>query len=175
MTGKEALRCAGISRFVDTYIDAEFAEADRLEFEQHLSECDSCRHKVREQKEWKQAIRAAAPRGQAPAALRNRVMRQIARESRPMVSWRRWAARALPTAAAVGILASVMISKMQWSPLAADVVAKHQRNLPIEVSGGTDLVKQWYAGMVDFPVRPPQLHNVPAAAPGSRPCPRTTA
>src|SRR5215831_16934584 len=160
MSGNEALRCAGISRFVDTYLDGEFAEPDRAEFESHLGECEACRGKVRVQAEWKTAIKQAAPREVAPAALRNRVARSIARESRPMLSWRAWAVRAMPAAAAVGLLATFMISKVQWSPVAADVVAKHQRNLPIEVSGGSDQVKQWYSGKVDFPVRPPQFRNV---------------
>jgi len=157
MSGKEALRCAGISRFVDTYLDGEFAETDRAEFEGHLGECEMCRAKVRVQAEWKQAIKAAAPREQAPAALRNRVARSIARESRPMLSWRAWAVRAMPAAAAVGLLATFMISKVQWSPVAADIVAKHAKMTPLEVSGGNDQVRKWYADKVDFPVRVPQL------------------
>ena len=157
MSGKEALRCAGISRFVDTYLDGEFAETDRAEFEGHLGECETCRAKVRVQAEWKQAIKAAAPREQAPAALRNRVARSIARESKPMLSWRAWAVRAMPAAAAVGLLATFMISKVQWSPVAADIVAKHAKMTPIEVSGGNEQVRKWYADKVDFPVRVPQL------------------
>ena len=54
----EALRCAGISRFVDTYLDGEFGEGDRVEFESHLSDCDSCRAKVRLQADWKKAVQA---------------------------------------------------------------------------------------------------------------------
>ena len=169
MSGKEALRCAGISRFVDTYLDGEFAETVRAEFEGHLNDCETCRGKVRVQAEWKQAIRAAAPREQAPAALRNRVARAIAKESRPMLSWRAWAVRAMPAAAAVGLLATFMISKVQWSPVAADLVAKHQHATPIEVSGGTDQVRKWYVDKVDFPVRPPQLcHSVGCTFRGAR-------
>ena len=168
MSGKEALRCAGISRFVDTYLDGEFAETDRAEFEAHLGECETCRGKVRVQAEWKSAIKAAAPREPAPAALRNRVARSIARESKPMLSWRAWAVRAMPAAAAVGLVATFMISKVQWSPVAADVVAKHQRQLPIEVSGGPEQVKEWYSGKVDFPVHVPQFRNLSAALRGGR-------
>ncbi len=157
MSGREAIRCAGISRFVDTYLDGEFAETDRAEFEGHLSECETCRGKVRVQAEWKSAIRAAAPREQAPAALRNRVARSIARESKPMLSWRAWAVRAMPAAAAVGLVATFMISKVQWSPVAADLVAKHLKATPIEVTGGSDQVRKWYVDKVDFPVHPPQL------------------
>jgi mycothiol system anti-sigma-R factor len=168
VSGTEALRCAGISRFVDTYLDGEFGESDRAEFEAHLNECEGCRGKVRVQAEWKAAIKAAAPREAAPAALRNRVARSIARESKPMLTWRQWAVRAMPAAAAVGLVATLMISNVQWSPVAADVVAKHQRPLPTEVTGGPDQVKQWYSDKVNFPVRVPQFRNVPCSLRGAR-------
>ncbi len=169
MSGREALRCAGISRFVDTYIDGEFGDSDRAEFEGHLGECETCRGKVRAQAEFKQAIKAAAPRELAPAALRNRVARSIARESKPMLSWRAWAVRAMPAAAAVGLLATFMISKVQWSPVAADIVAKHTKTVPLEISGGPDQVRNWYAGKVDFAVHPPQLcHQAACSLRGAR-------
>jgi mycothiol system anti-sigma-R factor len=169
MSGKEALRCAGISRFVDTYLDGEFAETDRAEFEGHLNDCELCRGKVRVQAEWKQAIKSAAPHEQAPAALRNRVARSIAKESKPMLTWRAWAVRAMPAAAAVGLVATFMISKVQWSPVADDLVAMHQKKTPIEVSGGTDQVKQWYVDKVDFPVHVPQLcHQASCTLRGGR-------
>jgi mycothiol system anti-sigma-R factor len=165
---RELIRCAGVSRFVDTYLDGEFGERDRVEFEAHVADCEACRNKVRAQSEWKKLIKAAAPREQAPAALRNRISRSLARESKPMLSWRAWAVRAMPAAAAVGLVATLMISRVQWSPVCADVVAKHQRNLPIEVSGGSDQVRRWYVDKVDFPVRPPQFHNEPATLRGGR-------
>src|SRR5437867_3207700 len=92
-----ALRCAGVQRFVDTYLDGEFAEGDRTEFEAHLQECEDCHARVRGQAQWRAAIKAAAPHEQAPAALRNRVLRQIAHEAAPLApgesrarsSWRR--------------------------------------------------------------------------------------
>ena len=52
-----------------------------------------------------------------------------------------------------------MLSRLSLSPVAADVIAKHQRNLPIEVSGGSEQVKRWYSDKVGFPVRPPSLCN----------------
>jgi mycothiol system anti-sigma-R factor len=160
MSEVKALRCAGIQRFVDTYLDSEFADGDRAEFEQHLAECEPCRNRVKIQAEWKVAIRGASPRERAPAALRNRVQRAIAREAagrRVKKSWRAFATRVLPVAAAAGLLGTFVVSKMQLSPVAADVIAKHQRNLPIEVSGGSEQVKRWYADKVGFPVKPPSL------------------
>jgi mycothiol system anti-sigma-R factor len=165
---RELIRCAGVMRFVDTYLDEEFGEGDRVEFEAHLAECEGCRQKVRTQADWTKLIKAAAPREQAPAALRNRISRSIARESKPILSWRAWAVRAMPAAAAVGLVATFMISRVQWSPVCTDIIAKHQRSLPIEVSGGSDQVRRWYVDKVDFPVRPPQFHNEPATLRGGR-------
>jgi mycothiol system anti-sigma-R factor len=162
-----ALRCAGIQRFVDCYLDGEFAERDRGEFEAHLAECESCRAKVRVQAEWKKQIKAAAPHEKAPASLRNRIKRSVAKETRPaQMSWRKWAVRVMPVAAASGMLLTLIVSKVQWSPVAADVIAKHQKQLPIEVTGGADQLKKWYADKVDFPVRPLDLPH--AALRGGR-------
>jgi anti-sigma factor RsiW len=151
-----ALRCAGIQRFADTYLDGEFGESERVEFEKHLSDCESCRKKVKAQAEWKVAIKAAAPREMAPAALRNRVLRAVAKESPPQ-RWRRFATRVLPVAAAAGLVGSFVLSRVQLSPVCADVIAKHQRNLPVEITGGNEQLKQWYADKLSFPVRPPNF------------------
>ena len=161
MSELKALRCAGIQRFVDTYLDGEFAESDRHEFEAHLAGCEPCRHRVKVQAEWKVAVRAAAPREKAPAALRNRVQRSIAKESRgtQAKSWRSFATRVLPVAAAAGLVGSLMVARLSLSPVAADLIAKHQRNLPTEVSGSSEQVKRWYADKVGFPVKPPSLCN----------------
>src|SRR5437016_1489423 len=129
MSEVRALRCAGVQRFADTYLDGEFADGDRAEFEQHLTECEPCRLRVKMQAEWKMAVRGAAPRERAPAALRNRVQRAVAREAagrRAKKSWRAFATRVLPVAAAAGLVGSFMISRIQLSPVAADVIAKHQ-------------------------------------------------
>ncbi len=156
--GPAALRCAGVQRFVDTYLDGEFADNDRAELEAHLTECEVCRSKVQRQREWKRAVKEAAPRETAPAALRNKVLRSVRKEQlAAQKSWRRWAARVMPVAAAGGLLATLIVSRVNWSPVAADVIAKHQRNYPVEVTGGADQIKRWYDGKVDFSVRVPSF------------------
>jgi mycothiol system anti-sigma-R factor len=153
------LRCAGVQRFADAYLDGEFGEADRAELEAHLAVCEACRQRIKLQSDWKQTIKAAGPREKAPAALRNRVMRSIGKEqrSRRPAAVRRFATRVLPVAAVGGLLATFMITRGNFAPVAADVVAKHQRNLPLEFSGGGDQLKRWYSDKVDFPVRPLSL------------------
>jgi mycothiol system anti-sigma-R factor len=163
MSEVKALRCAGIQRFADTYLDGEFADGDRAEFEQHLTECEPCRQRVKIQAEWKVAVRRVAPRERAPAALRNRVQRAIAREAagrRANKSWRAFATKVLPVAAAAGLVGSFLVSHFSVSPVATDVIGKHQRNLPIEVSGPSEQVRRWYTDKgLGFPVRPPSLCN----------------
>jgi anti-sigma factor RsiW len=87
-------------------------------------------------------------------------LRQLAREARPVSWWRRTAARVAPVGAAAGLVMAFLVSKVSWSPVAADVIAKHQRNLPIEISGGSDQVRRWYADKVDFPVRLPSFAKI---------------
>jgi len=152
-----ALRCAGIQRFVDTYLDGEFAERERGELEAHLNECESCRAKVQRHAEFKRQFKEAAPREQAPAALRNRVLRSIRKEQQPQRTWRRWASRAMPVAAAGGLIATFLVSRVNCSPVATDVIAKHQRNLPVEITGRPDQVQHWYDGKLDFSVRVPSF------------------
>jgi mycothiol system anti-sigma-R factor len=161
-----ALRCAGVQRFVDTYLDGEFGDAERAEFEAHLQGCEPCRKKVRVQADWKQAVKTAAPRELAPAALRNRVLRQIHHEAATVGQspLRRLARRAMPVGAAAAMLAMFLVSKVSWSPVAADVIAKHQRNLPIEVTGGSDQVRRWYMDKVDFPVHVPNFAGLGGAS-----------
>ncbi len=156
--------CDGIQRFIDTYLDGEFAERDRAEFETHLQLCAKCQSKVKQQAMWKLAIKAAAPRELVPASLRNKVMRSIAKES-AAVQTRRWVMRIMPAAAAAGLVVIMgvapLMNRLSWSrAVSADVIAKHQRNLPLEISGGSEQVKQWYAGKVDFPVKPPSFDQV---------------
>ena len=170
-----ALRCAGVRRFVDTYLDGEFAESDRVELEQHLESCDDCRAHVKSQADWKAAVKAAAPREAAPAALRNRVQRQIsaaARESTPHRAMvraganRRWAAKVLPVAAAAGVLGTLIFSRVSFTPVAADVIAKHSKRLPMEVAGDPAAIAKWYADKLDFRFQAPQLSH--AALQGGR-------
>jgi anti-sigma factor RsiW len=172
------LRCAGLRRFIDTYLDGEFAEAERLEFDQHLDGCEPCRALVREQATWRRAVRDAAPREVAPAALRERLSAALAAEpvadgeSMPTDEVARRRSRFMrfaPYAAAAAVAGALLVTRAQHTALTADVIAKHQRNLPIEVTGRSEEVRRWYADKVDFPVRVPSFGGVrPVAFRGGR-------
>lgn len=159
MTVEHALDCRDVDKFIDAYVDGEFAVEERRHLEAHLVACEPCRLKVHSQEQWKRAVQAAAPREPAPPELRQRIRRALAQEPVPLASFRRWAYRSLPAAAAAGLAVTVLAYQLPWStaPVAADAVAKHQRNLPLEVTGSADQVGQWFRGKMDFPVRPPAL------------------
>lgn len=156
-------RCAGIRRCVDAYLDGEFADHERGELDAHIATCEACRAVVRDQADWRAEFKRAAPREAVPAELMARIRGQIDAESHPELSWRKWAVRVLPLAAAAGLVLSLagqrFFAGSALSPVIADAISKHQRNLPLEVTGGSDQVRNWYAGKVDFPVRPPQFSH----------------
>src|SRR5262249_23453599 len=71
------MTCAEAERFIDAYLDGEFAPAERSEMEQHLASCDRCRHEARRQSAWKSVVRARLERPAAPYGLHFRVQRAL--------------------------------------------------------------------------------------------------
>ncbi len=183
---KSAFHCEGVWRFCDTFVDGEFGDVERAEFEAHLDGCSDCQAIVRAQATWKQAVRAAAPREKAPDLFRARLAVQLAKEvvAKEAVQAqvdkelgevsskgpaRSFAARAWPYAACAFVALAMLVTRGPHAGVTADLIAKHQRNLPIEISGGSDNVRRWYADKVDFPVRPPVFVGAhPGALRGGR-------
>ncbi|MEO6954191.1 MAG: zf-HC2 domain-containing protein [Polyangia bacterium] len=182
---KSAVHCEGVWRFCDAFVDGEFGDVERAEFESHLEGCHDCQAIVRAQATWKQAVRAAAPREKAPDVFRARLDAQLAREVASKealkaqvdaalgevatVPPRSFVSRAWPYAACGCIALALLVTRGPHAGVTADLIAKHQRNLPIEISGGSDNVRRWYADKVDFPVRPPVFVGAhPGALRGGR-------
>lgn len=166
--------CSEIERFVDLYLDAEFGDEDKAKFEAHLEGCDACRKQVEAQVTWRRRIVEASPKIAAPANLRNFItagMDEAERAQRRTTNRRRALAAAMLPAAAAAAYALVLMRPAAPHrptlalPVVADVVQKHARNMPIEVSTSKeDDVRKWYSDKVDFPVRPPKFKNVSGQA-----------
>ena len=182
---KGADHCEGVWRFCDAFLDGEFGDVERAEFEAHVEGCPDCQPIVRAQAAWKQAVRSSAPREQAPDLLRARVVALLEKEAVAkdalkaqldtdlaavaVVPKRSFVARAWPYAACASIAAALLVTRGPHAGVTADLIAKHQRNLPMEISGGSDNVRRWYADKVDFPVRPPVFVGAhPGALRGGR-------
>ena len=157
-----AFRCPDVDRFTDAYVDGEFSDEDRVAVEKHLGECAACARQVRQHAALKTALRASAPHVPAPPSLRTRVTAALDEEEAGgrRRGGRRLAIALLPLAAAASVVGFVWAhatAPSSDSPVVADAIAKYQRDLPIEVTGGDEQVRHWFADKVDFAVRPPRL------------------
>ena len=154
------MECAEVQRFIDAYIDGEFADEDRAEMDRHFAECEACRAEARRQQHWKSMVRARLARPAAPYGLHARIERALDAETAPPPLWRRISWRIAPAFVAAGLLAMLIIQAQPQSPspLLHQSILDHTRNLPVEVaSPNPDEVGHWFQGKVDFPVRPPRL------------------
>jgi len=153
------MQCGEVQRFIDAYIDGEFADDDRAEMDRHFAGCEPCRAEARRQQHWKSVVRARLSRPPAPYGLHARLERALDAEIAPLPLWRRisWrVAPALVAAAALGML--IVQVQRPTSPFVEESILDHTRNLPVEVaSPNPDDVASWFRGKVDFPVRPPRF------------------
>jgi anti-sigma factor (TIGR02949 family) len=174
--------CQETQKFVHVYVDGEFAEPDRREFERHLQTCAECRAVVRFEERFKAALRSRVSIPQAPAALFEAVRQGLDRQPEPAApqdatdTTRRWGYGIAGLAAAVA--AAVLVALWVWPggekkplahhPLEASV-AHHEREMPFEITGpDRTMVEKWYRDKVDVPVRPPVLRRVGANLSGGR-------
>ncbi len=152
-----AFGCRETERFVDAYLDGEFGSEDRTALEEHLGVCASCAEEVRFQAGFRTVLRKAAPRPLTPVGLRSRIGDALAKQPPPQPLWHRVAWLSAPAAAAAALLVLTLRAPQAAPPMVEDAIARHRRDLPIEVAGGADQVKAWFANKVDFAVRPPRL------------------
>jgi len=161
------MRCDELERDLGCFMDGELAPPEQREVETHLHECAACRSQVEEQRHIKQLLRQSlvpANSSVAPAGLVQRV-RAALDDSEGRSGWRfySWATRTLGRTA-VGILVPVaaalalVVGYVETvEPLVNESIVRHQRNLPLEVTGGPEKVQSWFDGKVPFAVPAPRL------------------
>ncbi len=172
--------CAELERSLEPYLDGEFEGADLAEAEAHLAVCTACRERAAARAGVRDAIRArlrdamghGSAAGRAPAALRERIQRQLAHQRRPF--WRRIVSP-IPLATAAACAAGVLVvlaTRGGPNVLLEEAVRKHNRDLPLEVTsagvGGADAIPAWFAGKLDFRPAPPHFHKDGVKVVGAR-------
>jgi anti-sigma factor (TIGR02949 family) len=164
------MQCAEVDKFIHAYIDGEFADEDRVEFERHLAECARCRDAARFEAQFKRALRAALPPPALPAGLRERIVGEIARAPAPGRSWSRVVYPGAAVAAAAALLIGVFWRDRAGTlPVVEESIHRHLRNLPMEVVGPDgQRVSTWFRGKVDVPVHAPRWRPVGADLLGGR-------
>lgn len=158
------MRCSDLEHDLSCFVDGELAAPEQREIENHLRECGPCHALVAEQRRLKLALRQQAPMQPSPV-LAERLSRSLDKED----GRRRWQ-RLRPIAATVvsvvfpvaAALALVLGYVQTVEPLITDSLVKHQRNLPLEVTGGREQVQSWFDGKVPFAV--PALRLEPLAS-----------
>ena len=160
------LNCSEVERLLDPWLDGELDGRDQAELLRHLDGCRRCRPLADERAADRTMLRAklreamgpGTPAGTAPESLRERIAAALDRQRPPL--WRR-ALSPVPlgalAAAAAGVLV-VLASHGGMGPLADEAVAKHLRDLPLEVNAATvapDAIPAALANVLDFNPRPP--------------------
>jgi anti-sigma factor (TIGR02949 family) len=159
-----ALDCRDLEPLLHAYVDGEFQDADRAEFEAHLAQCAGCRQRVSNEQLFREKLRAAAT-VRAPEALRARITEAVQREQRWSGVRRLVRSESVAVAAAAmaaGVLAFIY-GRHLFQPLVHESVVRFQRDPPVEVRGDEQQVQRWFAGKVDFNVQLPHLRNVSVA------------
>lgn len=92
--------CSEVREYTDLYVDGEFGNDEREDFEGHLSSCADCRRAVANEREFREVFRKQLPPRACPDHLRDSVLETIDREAETGAgSWVRW----LPLAAAAAL------------------------------------------------------------------------
>jgi anti-sigma factor RsiW len=171
------MRCEDLERDLACFVDGELASPEEREVRNHLEVCPQCKAHVEEQRQIKKALRTS---GQpVPSAdflsrmssslqeiepVRPSEVASVA-EGHPESTGRAKAgpARSL-LRASVGVfvplaaaLALVLGYVETIEPVINESIVRHQRNLPLEVTGGPEQVSNWFNGKVPFAVSMPKL------------------
>ena len=161
--------CRELERSVDAFLDSEFDDRERAEAEAHLASCPRCRAMVDGQTRLRTSLRARLREAMgtpAPAALRERLERSLARERRPF--WRR-AVAPLPIATLAACAAGVLVVLASHSgnpDLLEDAIRNHHRGLPLEVDAAA--MPGWFTGKLDFRPSLPHFGGGVARVEGAR-------
>ncbi len=169
----DAMDCRELEQSVDAFLDGEFDERERVEAEAHLDGCPPCRSMVDGQARIRtsSAPACATPwprprRRLAPDALRDRLIRSLARERRPL--WRRtFSPLPIATLAACAAGVLVVLATHSGNPdLLEDAIRNHHRGLPLEVDAAA--MPGWFTGKLDFHPSLPHFGGGLARVEGAR-------
>lgn len=166
------MNCQDMEKFIHVYLDREFAEEDRSDFERHLADCASCRRLAAFEQRFKQQLRTSlAPpylRLEQREALRQKL--RAALESgapRPAShpAWR-WALGIVPAAGAAALfVAFALFARDRMAT--PTLVSAPPRPTQVE-SRNPQAVSDFYRDKLDFRVEPPRFQDRRTALLGAR-------
>lgn len=164
--------CGDFQKFVDAYLDGEYDERERRDFDAHLAGCPDCRGWYDQRRWLGQAIRdqLVAQSPPMPGGCRAAVRARIEIEAAPARRRRRLAlALPLPLVAAVSAVFIFFGTSGFAPPIIEEAVSQHLDDLPVEVptpdSGELD---RWFTDKLAFRIEAPRFRNKQAMLLGGR-------
>ncbi|MBV8641255.1 MAG: anti-sigma factor [Verrucomicrobia bacterium] len=150
------MNCEEAHRFLDAYVDRELDLHRRLEIEEHLSSCPSCRSLAREIKEFRSFFAASAPY-QAPPQLRAKVLAVMRQDrAKPTFNLLRqpWVYAAGVVVLSVFLALNILFPQAE-AELFREAVLRHSQSFAADhavdvASGNPHIVKSWFAAKLDF-------------------------
>ena len=160
--------CLDAKKFIQTYLDGELVEDERVEVATHLASCGSCQAVARLEQGFKARIAACNADIAAPQRLRARlgasldgVDRELEQQHLVAQRRRRWAWRLAPIAAVAGFTAvavGVQPRGEERDAVAEQTVSWHRARLPLDVKGSeTEAIRTFFRDKVPFAVRLPRF------------------
>ncbi|MCB9731391.1 MAG: zf-HC2 domain-containing protein [Deltaproteobacteria bacterium] len=164
------MNCDDINNAIYVYLDGELAAPEEGDFEGHVSACRRCSRLLAQESGMLTAVRANAPQPKAPESLRLRVLAALDEAPAPLPAEARAQAPRtsawLVGAGWIGAIAAVVIAMVlafgkpaggetDERRVLVESVAAHRENLPMEVRGSEQQVRQYLQENVPFPVEIP--------------------
>jgi len=167
---RAAMNCDDIQKGIYVYLDDEFADPERRDFEGHVRACARCRRRVERERGFLASFRSKVPQVTAPAGLEDRIRAALAAAPAPESglrelprrggAWRQWwvAAAALTLVATPALIvwrAAGSGSAAGEERVAVEALQTHQRDLPMEVRGSQRQIREFLQANVPFEVELP--------------------
>lgn len=169
----QTIDCGDFRKFADAYLDGEFDDRDRAEFDAHVAACSPCRRRLEQHIWFRRGVRSHLRRPERlPPAAQARLTHRLRAASRPARA-ARWAKRlAVPVPVlAAGAVIFLFTPLTGFAPplVVDDVIDQHRQRLPVEVPAEeVSEVDAWFQGKLPFEMAAPRFRDARMTLLGGR-------
>ncbi len=162
------MNCDDIQKGIYVYLDDEFAEPERRDFDEHVRACVRCRQRVERERGFLVSFRDKVPQVTAPPGLEARIRAALAAAPAPeskvaplprrsrLLPWLAAAAALLLVASSLAIGWRLSATPGGVERVAAEALSTHQEDLPMEVRGSQRQIREFLEANVPFSVEIPR-------------------